>query len=52
VFFDPGPRAFTFVREPERRQALDTILGRGRWILIGTASNAFWASYLKLNGIL
>lgn len=27
VFFDPGPRAFTFVRDPERREALDTILG-------------------------
>jgi|AntAceMinimDraft_1070359.scaffolds.fasta_scaffold04385_3 sugar/nucleoside kinase (ribokinase family) len=29
VFFDPGPRAFTFTREddPERREALEAILG-------------------------
>ena len=33
VFFDPGPRAFTFVRDPERRDALDTILGAADVVL-------------------
>ena len=33
VFFDPGPRAFTFVRDPERREALDTILGAADVVL-------------------
>lgn len=33
VFFDPGPRAFTFVRDPERREALATMLGAADVVL-------------------
>lgn len=33
VFFDPGPRAFTFVQDPEKREALATILGAADVVL-------------------
>ena len=33
VFFDPGPRAFTFVRDPERREALAGILSAADVVL-------------------
>ena len=40
VFFDPGPRAFTFVRDPERREALDTILGAVADVVLATLEEA------------